>query len=85
MQVYNLHMGVAITVRDVPDDVRDELAARAARAGKSLQEYLRGMLIESAGRPTVEDVIARARARVAATGSHVAAESILAARDAERR
>jgi plasmid stability protein len=26
---------VAITVRDVPDHVRDELAARAVRAGKS--------------------------------------------------
>jgi plasmid stability protein len=78
-------MGVAITVRDVPDDVRDELAARAARAGSSLQEYLRGMLIESAGRPAVADVIARARTRVEATGVRVDAESILAARDVERR
>ena len=78
-------MSVAITVRDVPDEVRDELAARAARAGKSLQEYLRGMLIGTASRPPVEDVIARARARVAATGVRVDAEAILAARDAERR
>ena len=78
-------MGVAITVRDVPDDVRDELAARAARAGKSLQEYLRGMLVASAARPPVDDVIARARARVEATGVHVDAETILAARDADRR
>jgi plasmid stability protein len=78
-------MGVAITVRDVPDEVRDELAARAARAGKSLQEYLRGMLIDSASRPPVDDIIARARARVAATGVHIDAESILAARDADRR
>ncbi len=61
-------MGVAITVRDVPDEVRDELAARAARAGKSLQEYLRGLLVDTAARPPVEDVIARARARVDATG-----------------
>jgi hypothetical protein len=78
-------MSVAITVRDVPDEVRDELAARAARAGKSLQEYLRGMLIDSAARPPVDDVIARARARVAATGVRADAESILAARDADRR
>jgi plasmid stability protein len=78
-------MSVAITVRDVPDDVRDELAARAARAGKSLQEYLRGMLVAAAARPPVEDVIARARARVAATGARVDAASILAARDADRR
>lgn len=78
-------MSVAITVRDVPNDVRDEPAARAARAGKSLQEYLRSILVETAGRPAVDDVIARARARVAATGVHVDAESILAARDADRR
>ena len=78
-------MSVAITIRDVPDAVRDELAARAARAGKSLQEYLRGMLVETAARPPVEDVIARARARVQGTGVRVGAESILAARDAERR
>lgn len=78
-------MAVAITVRDVPDEVRDELAARAARAGKSLQEYLRGMLIDSAARPPVADVIARARARVDATAVRADAESILAARDADRR
>jgi plasmid stability protein len=78
-------MAVAITVRDVPDNVRDELAARAARAHQSLQEYLRSMLIDSAARPLVGDVIARARARVEVTGSTVSAASILAARDADRR
>ena len=71
-------MAVAITVRDVPDEVRDELAARAARAGKSLQEYLRGMLMDTAARPAVDDVISRARARVDATGARANAESILA-------
>lgn len=78
-------MGVVITIRDVPDEVRDEFAARAARAGKSLQEYLRGMFIESAARPPVDDVIARARARVTATGLRVDAKSIITARDADRR
>ena len=78
-------MSVAITVRDVPDQVRDELAARAARSGKSMQEYLRAMLIQNAGRPSVDDVLARARSRVAATGSRVSTEQILAARDADRR
>lgn len=78
-------MSVAITVRDVPEEVRDELAARAARAGKSLQEYLRGMLVNTASRLPVEDVIARARARVDATGVRADAESILAARNADRR
>jgi plasmid stability protein len=78
-------MSVAITVREVPNEVRDELAVRAARVGQSLQEYLRGMLVDTAARPRVEDVLARARARVASTGSRLDAESILAARDADRR
>ena len=80
-----LFMSVAITVRDVPDEVHSELAARAARAGQSLQEYLRGMLVDAAGRPPVADVIARARARVDTTGVRIDAASILAARDADRR
>ncbi len=78
-------MSVAITVRDVPDQVRDELASRAARAGMSLQEYLRRMLVESAARPAVDDLIARARSRFEATGVRVDAASIIAARDADRR
>ncbi|RAV18202.1 hypothetical protein DQP55_01630 [Mycolicibacterium sp. GF69] len=76
---------VAITIRDIPDDVRDELAIRAARSGKSLQEYLRGMLVETAAKPTVQDVLARARARVAATGSRLDAATILADKDADKR
>jgi plasmid stability protein len=76
---------VAVTVRDVPNDVRDELAARAARAGKSLQEFLRGILIAAADKPAVDDVLARARARASATGVRVEASATLAARDADRR
>ncbi len=78
-------MSVAVTVRDLPVEVRDGLAARARRSGKSLQEYLRGMLIETTSRPALDDVIARARTRVEATGSRVGGEAILAARDADRR
>jgi plasmid stability protein len=74
----------SITIRNVPDDIRDELAARAARSGKSLQEHLRGELIELARRPTVEDVLGRARARSAATGSRLPAARILDHRDADR-
>ena len=76
---------VAVTVRDVPDEVRDELASRAARAGKSLQEYLRGVLVAAAEKPSVDDVLARARARVTATGVRIDATATLAAKDADRR
>jgi antitoxin FitA len=77
-------MSVAITVRDVPNDVRDELAARAARAGQSLQEYVRFLLTDAASTPSVDDVIRRARARVAAAGTRLSTEEILADRDADR-
>lgn len=75
---------VALTIRNVPDEVRDELAARAARSGRSLQEYLATTLTELASRPTVEDVLARARERVTKTGSRVSPDEIVAARDADR-
>jgi plasmid stability protein len=75
----------SITVRDVPEDARDELAARAARSGRSLQEYLRAQLIELARRPDPSVLVAQIRDRKARTGSVVAPERILAHRDAERR
>jgi plasmid stability protein len=75
----------SITVRDVPEETRDELAARAARSGRSLQEYLRAQLIELARRPDAGVLVARIRDRKARTGSRVAPERILAHRDAERR
>ena len=76
---------VAVTIRDVTDDVRDELAARAAHSGQSLQEYLRAILVMVASRPTVDDVLARARARVTATGVRLDPAATLAAKDADRR
>ncbi|OBG25093.1 hypothetical protein A5764_06700 [Mycobacterium sp. 852002-51057_SCH5723018] len=59
--------------------------ARAARSGRSLQEYLRGLPVETADKPTVRAVVARARARVDATGARLDAAAILAAKDADRR
>jgi plasmid stability protein len=74
-------MVVAITIRNIPDETRDELAARAARAGQSLQEYLRAHLIEEASHPTQAEIIARARERVRATGSRLDVDAMLADRD----
>lgn len=70
-------MAISITIRDVPEATRDELAARAARSGRSLQEFLRLELIELAVRPDPADVIARARERVARTGTKLPAATIL--------
>lgn len=76
---------VSVTIRNVPDEVRDELAARAARSGRSLQEYLVGRLVELAARPDLDAVVAQARARVHASGTTVAVDDILTAREADRR
>lgn len=76
---------VAVTIRDVPDGVRDELAARAAREGQSLQEYLRTLLVNVAEKPTVGEVLARARARVEATGVRLDPAVTVAAKDADRK
>lgn len=81
----NAAMSISITIRDVPRDVRDELAARAARSGRSLQEHLRAELIELARQPSVEELLTRARARKEALGTRLPAKKILALRDADRR
>ena len=77
-------MPKSITIRDIPDATSDELAARAAAWGRSLQEYLRARLVEMAGAPDAETWMARVRARKALTGGSFSAEEILAHRDADR-
>ena len=52
-------MPVTITLRGIPAEARDELAARAARSGQSLGEYLRAELIAMANRPDLAALIAR--------------------------
>lgn len=73
----------AITIRNVPEDVRNKLAARAASRGQSLQEYLRAQLISSANLMTVDELIERVRPLTAT--STVSSAEILDARDAGRR
>ncbi len=75
----------SITVRDVPQETRDELAARAAGAGQSLQEYLRTTLIELADKPDIGLVLSEIRHRKLASGVRLTAEEILHHRDADRR
>lgn len=75
----------SITVRDVPDSARDELAARAARSGRSLQEYLRTELIELAARPDPAALSERIAERKRRTGTSLPAAEIIGHRDAGRR
>ena len=78
-------MAIRITIRDVPEKVRDELAARAALHGQSMQQYLRTELERLAARPSVDGWLEQVRSRKRATQSRVSAAQILKARDADRR
>ncbi|MFV0317075.1 MAG: FitA-like ribbon-helix-helix domain-containing protein [Microthrixaceae bacterium] len=75
----------SITVRDVPDHARDELASRAARSGRSLQEYLRRELIDLASRPDPQALAERIVDRKQRTGTTLAAAEIIKHLDADRR
>lgn len=77
-------MATSITIRNVPDATRDELAERAAATGRSLQEYLRSQLIELSRRPDPAAWLARVRARKAERPSVLGVEAILDLRDADR-
>jgi hypothetical protein len=78
-------MAIQITIRDVPEKVRDELAARAALQGKSMQEYLRAELERLAARPSVDAWLEQVRKRKRASQTRVSAAQILRERDADRR
>lgn len=75
----------AITIRDVPEDTRHELAARAARSGRSLQEYLRSTLIELADRPDPSELATRIAGRKERLASAIDADRIVAHLDSDRR
>lgn len=76
---------VRITIRKVPDAVRDELASRATLEGKSLQRYLLDLLERSVRFPTPAMVMAEFRKRNQAAGARVSAEETPNAGDHDRR
>ena len=78
-------MSVQLTIRDVPEQVRDELAARAALQRKSMQELLRSELERIASRPSLDVWLKTVRDRKDAAGTRLGAAAILRARDADRK
>jgi plasmid stability protein len=78
-------MAIQITIRDVAEKTRDELAARAALQGKSMQEYLRAELERLATRPSVDAWLEQVRKRKRASKTRVSSSQILENRDADRR
>lgn len=56
-------MGSLLQIRNVPDDARRALKARAAARGESLNTYLLDLIEREVARPTVEEVLDRAARR----------------------
>jgi len=78
-------MAIQINIRDVPEKVRDELAARAALQGKSMQEFLRAELERLAARPSIDAWLQQVRKRKLAMPTRISAKQILENRNADRR
>ncbi len=53
----------SIVIRDVPTEVRDVLASRAAASGRSLQQYMLRLVSEAASHRTQAEVLAEIRRR----------------------
>ena len=78
-------MPVQITIRGVAEEVRDELALRAAARGQSMQEFLRCELERIASRQSVDLWLRDVRRRKADGSVPVPRSAILRARDADRK
>ena len=59
---------VAITIRNVPVHVRDEIARRAKLRSQSTGQYVRELLSDHAGKPDKAEVLARIEKRAEAIG-----------------
>ncbi len=75
-------MSPLLQIRDVPEDARRGLKARAAARGQSLNAYLLDIIDREVARPTVAEVLERAAQR-AERASSSAVDAVAAAR-AER-
>lgn len=56
-------MASLLQIRNLPDDARRALKARAAARGESLNTYLLGVLSREVAQPTVAEVLERAARR----------------------
>ena len=70
-------MAVEITLRDVPESLRDAIVARAALHGQSMEEFILSTLDNLVSKPPVEELLKGVRARLEASDSQVSTSSIL--------
>lgn len=79
---YSDCMASLLQIRNVPDDARRTLKARAAARGESLNAYLLEMINREVSRPTLAEVLDRAARR--SERAPVSAAGVIAAARAER-
>jgi len=72
-----------VQIREVPNDVHNELVRRAEAAGQSLQQYLSAQLVSIVSTPTVDDLLERIESR--AKGQLTKAQAIAALDDERAR
>ncbi len=62
-------MASLLQIRNVPDETRRALKARAAAQGESLNSYLLDLIAREVARPTVAEVLDRAARRAEVSGT----------------
>lgn len=75
-------MGSLLQIRDVPEESRRGLKARAAARGQSLNAYLLDIIERETARPTVAEVLDRAAQRAERVSTSAA--EVIAAERGER-
>ena len=78
-------MLVQITIADVPEEVRDKLAKRAALCGQTLEEYLRRELERIVTPPTRGQVMKDVEKRLEASQTYVPGSEIVRIIRADRK
>jgi hypothetical protein len=77
-------MSKMVQIKNVPDAVHRTLKARAAQAGLTLSDYLVKELSGIAGRPTIDETLARLKARGPISRPFDSAVAVRAEREARR-
>ena len=78
-------MPVEIVITEVPEEIRDRLAARAKAQNKSMEEFLRQEMELIAHKTPMDEWLREVEAQKAASPVSVTAEEILNARDMDRK
>jgi len=63
-----VHVMKTLQIREVPEDLHATVRARAAQAGLSVSTYLLNLVTELVTRPTMAEVVERAKALARAGG-----------------